>query len=211
MPQPDPGTLIVYRHECNADQQCLHHRSPPPSLDTLLPELYTDLIQCLQSGIASSAIAAHWRSISEHAACVRCAFLRKVASRPHPHSVTHRASRDASGQEMLDEHYNFAAEGMLGRMPWPASQTLAFDVMVKGKSRYCAWWWTDVVYTFSQALQPRDECRSTALPGCFFSCWLVQNAVTHVRTASVPQRCRYQHRPFWLLCNLRTTSDRRRN
>lgn len=113
-------------------------QSAADALDALLPDLYTELIQCLQSGIASDAMAAHWRAISEHAACVRCVPLACVCcfSTLTHCSVTHRASRDTSGQEMLDEHYNFAAEGVLGRMPWLASQTLAFDVMVRGKARY---------------------------------------------------------------------------
>lgn len=86
-------------------------------------------------------------------------MLPRHAHNPPPHySVSHRAPRDAStGQDMMDEHYNFAVQGTLGRMPWPANQTLAADVMLKGKARYvfqhqvgehttCALWFVCVTY-----------------------------------------------------------------
>lgn len=81
-------------------------------------------------------------SLSEHVVCARCVVMTFVhmqytMTSTHPtHSVSHRAPRDAtSGQDMVDEHYNFAVQGTLGRMPWPANQTLAADVMLKGKAR----------------------------------------------------------------------------
>ncbi len=83
--------------------------------------------------------------VSQRACCLRqvrgddvCTHASQYTmTSTHPtHSVSHRAPRDAtSGQDMVDEHYNFAVQGTLGRMPWPANQTLAADVMLKGKAR----------------------------------------------------------------------------